>query len=141
MQSENTKDVGRLVQTDRVTMRWGEMDALGHMNNVSYFRYFEEARISWFKSLSIEYQAQGEGPILGTISCKYLKPAIYPLELEITTYVGKPGHSSFRLWHELYNANDPKERFAEAEAVMVWIDIAAGRSRPMPDWVREVVQP
>ena len=43
--------------------------------------------------------------------------------------------------NELYNANDPKERFAEAEAVMVWIDIAAGRSRPMPDWVRAVVQP
>jgi acyl-CoA thioester hydrolase len=141
MQNENMKDAGRLVQTDRVTMRWGEMDALGHMNNVSYFRYFEEARISWFKNLNIEYQAQGEGPILGTISCKYLKPAIYPLELEITTYVGKPGHSSFRLWHEMYNADDPKERFAESEAVMVWIDIAAGRSRPMPDWMRKVVQP
>jgi acyl-CoA thioester hydrolase len=135
------KDAGKLVQTDRMTMRWGEMDALGHMNNVSYLRYFEEVRISWFGRLQIEYQAQGEGPILGTITCRYLKPAIYPLELEITTYVGKPGHSSFRMWHELYNANDPKERFAEAEAVLVWIDIAAGRSRPMPDWMRNEIQP
>ncbi len=140
MQSKNMKDAGKLVKTDRMTMRWGEMDALGHMNNVSYLRYFEEVRIAWFESLKIEYQEQGEGPILGTITCKYLKPAIYPLELEITTYVGNPGHSSFRLWHELYNANDAAERFAEAEAVMVWIDIAAGRSRPMPDWMRNEIQ-
>jgi acyl-CoA thioester hydrolase len=140
MQNENTKEAGKLVQTDRMTMRWGEMDALGHMNNVSYLRYFEEARISWFERLNIEYQAKGEGPILGTITCKYLKPAIYPLELEITTRVGKAGSSSFRMWHELYNANDPKERFAEAEAVLVWIDIAAGRSRPMPDWMRNEIQ-
>jgi len=141
MQSEMTKEAGKLVATNRMTMRWGEMDALGHMNNVSYLRYFEEVRISWFESLDIEYQAKGEGPILGTITCKYLKPAIYPLELEITSYVGKPGNSSFCMWHELYNASDPNERFAEAEAVLVWIDIAAGRSRPMPDWMRNQLQP
>ena len=130
----------KLVRTDRMTMRWGEMDALGHMNNVSYLRYFEEARISWFESLDIEYRVGGEGPILGTITCKYLKPAIYPVEFEITSYIGKPGNSSFFMWHELYNANDPKERFAQAEAKLVWIDIGVGRSRPMPDWIRAEIQ-
>jgi acyl-CoA thioester hydrolase len=140
MQSQNMKEARNLVRTDRMTMRWGEMDALGHMNNVSYFRYFEEVRIAWFKSLEIEYQSQGEGPILGTITCKYLKPAIYPLELEITTCVGNAGRSSFRMWHELYDANDPAQRFAEAESILVWIDIAAGRSRPMPDWMRKQIQ-
>ena len=39
------KEEGRLVRVDRVPMRWGEMDALGHMNNVSYFRYFEQYRL------------------------------------------------------------------------------------------------
>jgi acyl-CoA thioester hydrolase len=58
MQSKNMKDAGKLVKTDRMTMRWGEMDALGHMNNVSYFRYFEEVRIAWFESLKIEYKAR-----------------------------------------------------------------------------------
>ena len=130
----------KLIRTDRMSMRWGEMDALGHMNNVSYLRYFEEVRIAWFKSLDLEYTAGTEGPILGTITCKYLKPAIYPVELEITSYIGKPGNSSFFMWHELYNASDPAERFAEAEAKLVWIDIGAGRSRPMPDWLRQMLQ-
>ncbi len=125
---------------DRMSMRWGEMDALGHMNNVSYFRYFEQVRIAWFESLNIEYRVGVEGPILGTITCKYLKPAVYPVEFEIATYIGNPGHSSFRMWHELYNANDPSERFAEAEAKLVWIDLGAGRSLPMPDRIRSELQ-
>lgn len=134
------KELGKPIQTNRMTMRWGEMDALGHMNNVSYLRYFEEVRISWFESLDLEYRNGGEGPILGTITCKYIKPAVYPLELDITTYVGKPGNSSFFMWHEMVNANDPAELFAQAEAVLVWIDIAAGKPRPMPDWMRTLIQ-
>lgn len=129
------------VRTDRMAMRWGEMDALAHMNNVSYFRYFEQARISWFDSLKIDYRPGHEGPILGSISCRFLKPAIYPVELEVTTYVGRPGRSSFAMWHELYRADLPAERYAECEAAMVWIDIADGRSRPLPGWVRQILQP
>lgn len=132
---------GKLLRTDRMPMRWGEMDALGHMNNVSYFRYFEQARISWFDSLEIDYRPGAQGPILGTMTCKYVKPAVYPVEFELTTYAGRPGRSSFRMWHELYDAASPQERFAEVEAVMVWIDIADGRSRPLPDWMRNLLQP
>lgn len=122
-------------------MRWGEMDALGHMNNVSYFRYFEQARISWFDSLQIDYRPESEGPILGSISCRYLKPAVYPVEFELTTWIGQPGRSSFRIWNELYRAGNPAERYAEAEAAMVWINISDGRSRPLPDWMRSLLQP
>jgi acyl-CoA thioester hydrolase len=135
------KQQRKLVRTDRMPMRWGEMDALGHMNNVSYFRYFEQARISWFDSLKIDYRAGAEGPILGSISCRYLKPAVYPVEFELTTWIGQPGRSSFRMWHELYRADSPAERYAEAEAAMVWIDISEGRSRPLPDWLQRLLQP
>jgi len=135
------KEEGRLVRVDRVPMRWGEMDALGHMNNVSYFRYFEQARISWFDSLKIDYSPDSEGPILGTITCKFISPAIYPADLEITTYVGKPGGSSFKMFHEMYLAGDPATLYAEAGAVMVWIGIGDGKSRPLPDWIREQLPP
>lgn len=130
------KEEGRLVRTDRVPMRWGEMDALGHMNNVAYFRYFEQARISWFDGLDISYKQGSEGPILGTLSCRYIRPAVYPADIEVTTYVGKPGRSSFAMFHEMYLAGDPQTLFAQAQAVMVWIDISEGKSRPLPDWMR-----
>jgi acyl-CoA thioester hydrolase len=131
------KEEGKLVRVDRVAMRWGEMDALGHMNNVSYFRYFEQARISWFDTLAIDYRPGSEGPILGSLSCRYIKPAVYPADIEVTTYVGKPGRSSFMMFHEMFLAGDPSILYAEANAVMVWIDISEGKSRPLPGWMLE----
>ena len=133
-------DKKKLVSSDLMKMRWGEMDALGHMNNASYYRYFEEGRVSWFDKISIEYRPGGEGPILGTMTCKFLKPAIYPLDLELKTYVGNPGHSSFVMWQELHLHKKPKNKFAEAEAVMVWIDINEGKSVRIPDWLRKEIE-
>ena len=34
-------------------IRWGDMDAFGHVNNTVYFRYMEQVRISWFEQLGI----------------------------------------------------------------------------------------
>ena len=52
------KDSMRLVRTDRMSMRWGEMDSLAHMNNVAYLRYFEESRVAWFNDLEIDYTSK-----------------------------------------------------------------------------------
>ena len=127
---------GRQVRIDRFPMRWGEMDALGHLNNVSYFRFFEQARIAWFDSMGIDYGTIPEAPVLGTISCRFVKSAVYPVDIEVTTWVGKPGRSSFGMWHRMTRADDPAVIFAEADSVMVWIAMADGKSRPLPDWVR-----
>jgi acyl-CoA thioester hydrolase len=86
--------------------------------------------------MKIDYRPGSEGPILGSIECRYVRPAIYPADIEVTTYVGAPGRSSFRMFHEMYLAGDPGTLFAQAEAVMVWIDISEGKSRPLPDWFR-----
>jgi acyl-CoA thioester hydrolase len=134
------KESMRLVRNDRMTMRWGEMDSLAHMNNVAYLRYFEESRVAWFNELEIDYESTSEGPILGTISCRYLKSAVYPATFIVTSYVGKLGKSSFGMYHEMVNANNKSEIYAEAEAVLVWADISAAKSRPVPDWFRQIIQ-
>jgi acyl-CoA thioester hydrolase len=38
----------KLVHVERIAIRWGDMDAMGYVNNTIYFRYMEQARISWF---------------------------------------------------------------------------------------------
>ena len=45
------------------------------------------------------------------------------------------------MFHEMFLAGDPSVLFAQAEAVMVWIDISQGKSRPLPDWMREQLTP
>ena len=127
-----------LVKTDNMAMRWGEMDSLGHMNNVSYYRYFEEGRISWFDGLNIGYRSVDQGPILGTMTCKYLKPAVYPVEFCLKTYIGELSKRSFTMWGDLYNSRKSDELFATSKAIMVWIDIKSGRSCDLPDRLRDL---
>jgi acyl-CoA thioester hydrolase len=128
---------GRLVHVERMDMRWGDMDALGHMNNAVYFRYLEQARISWFDSIGADYRKLGEGAILGSISCRFIRPIVYPAALDVTLVASSPRRSTFSLFSEMRDAADAERVYARAEAVMVWIDLAAGKSRPLPDWVRQ----
>jgi len=47
----------RLAHVERIPIRWGDMDAMGHVNNTVYFRYMEQTRINWFDVLAPEGEA------------------------------------------------------------------------------------
>lgn len=60
---------------------WGEMDSLGHVNNIIYLRYFENARMAYFLAsgvLSSDGPKQAAGPILAEVGCRYKRPLVYP---------------------------------------------------------------
>ena len=73
-----------LVQGYSVVVRqavvWGEMDSYQHVNNVVYFRYFENARLEYFRRLGwFEYETEtGVGPILAATQARFRKPLAYP---------------------------------------------------------------
>lgn len=137
----NRSNAAPPIHVERMRLRWGELDALRHLNNVAYFRYFEEARIHWFATLGIDYADEGEGPILGSIDNRFLKPALYPADLLIELRVGRVGNASFTLQHAMKLESDPSVVYAQGEAVLVWIDIASGKSKPLPASFRALLQP
>jgi acyl-CoA thioester hydrolase len=59
---------------------WGHMDAFQHVNNIIFFRYFENVRVEYGMRIGItdELESRGIGPILGHIECKYIKPLFFP---------------------------------------------------------------
>jgi len=63
-----------------IPVLWGHMDAFQHLNNVIYFRFFESARIAYFKEIGFlkNMDDVGIGPILASTKCKYIKPITYP---------------------------------------------------------------
>jgi acyl-CoA thioester hydrolase len=68
-----------LVHTSRQAIRWSDMDMLGHVNNTSYFRYFEQARIEWTYGLQPSAEVySGTGPVIVNASCTFLVPLVYP---------------------------------------------------------------
>ena len=125
----------RHVHTMRIPIRWGDMDAMGHVNNTVYFRYIESARVAWLEEIGGPPTPDGTGPVIISANCTFLKQLTYPGEIEIRTYVGTPGRSSFEMTHEIRMAGSELIH-AEGGAKIVWADLKAEKSVPLPDFVR-----
>ena len=66
-------------------VRWGDMDAFNHVNNASYLRYIEEARVAWFRALVPNAWADVDcAPILAAATVNYRRPIGWPERLRIT---------------------------------------------------------
>src|SRR5947207_594250 len=68
---------------------WGEMDSYRHVNNVVYFRYFESARLEYFRRLDwFEYEKEtGIGPILAATQARYRKPLTFPDTISVAARI------------------------------------------------------
>ena len=122
---------GLLVHTSRQPIRWGDMDALGHVNNTVYFRFFEQARIEWLHAQYPDGGTYGdEGPVIVNASCTFIKPLVYPGEVEVRMYLREPGRSSVVSGYELWKDD---VLYADGAAKIVWIDLASARPLPLPE--------
>jgi acyl-CoA thioester hydrolase len=131
----------KLVHVMRMPIRWGDMDVLGHVNNTVYFQYIESARIAWLdEAIGTPDRADmTEGPVIVSAQCSFLKQLKYPGEIEVTTFVGPPGRSSFEVTHEIRLVGpdgQPGPVYAEGGAKVVWVNFGAEKSVPLPDSVR-----
>jgi acyl-CoA thioester hydrolase len=121
-----------LVHTSVQPIRWGDMDALGHVNNTVYFRYMEQARIEWLFEVAAAggYAAHGTGPVIVDAHCTFELPLVYPGDVEVRMYLGEPGRTSVGSFYEIHK---DARRYAEGAAKIVWIDVATGRPTPLPE--------
>jgi acyl-CoA thioester hydrolase len=130
----------KLIFTTTLPIRWGDMDAMGHVNNTVYFRYMEQARIKWFETLGYDTgQNAREGPVIINASCTFLVPFVYPGDVEVRMYLGQPGRSSLPTHYEMRLAGDDR-LYAHGDAKVVWIDPVSGRSIPLPDSMRALAE-
>jgi acyl-CoA thioester hydrolase len=121
----------------RMSLRWGDMDAMRHINNTVYFRYFEQARIAWLEQFGLLGEASAEGPILASVSCNFLKPLTYPGDIIVHQVVTKIGTSSITMDLSIVREDEPHLVYARGASVMVWMDYAKGRAAPWPKALRD----
>jgi acyl-CoA thioester hydrolase len=124
-----------------VTLHWGDMDALGHVNNVIFFRYVESGRISYFDDLAMHDPSiwGGEGPILADIQCTFVEQLRYPAEIEVLTRTARLGGKSMTLEAGIFvkGADTPA---ATSQAVVVWFDYQKQATVRISDAMRERVR-
>ncbi|PKO41205.1 MAG: thioesterase [Betaproteobacteria bacterium HGW-Betaproteobacteria-3] len=129
----------KLVHEMTVPIRWGDMDAMNHVNNTLYFRYLEIARIEWMHAIGAAPDPQGEGPVILNAFCNFYKQLEYPGDVRVKMYVSDPGRTTFESWCTLERTDQPGVIYAAGGATTVWVDFPAQKARPLPDWVREIV--
>ena len=91
-------EVKKLVYEMRFPVRWGDMDAMGHVNNTVYFRYLETARIEWMVSVGCNPDPKGQGPVIVNAFCNFYKQLEYPADVLLKLYVSDPGRTTFETW-------------------------------------------
>jgi len=129
-------EIRRLAHIERIPIRWGDMDAMGHVNNTVYFRYMEQARIRWFDRLVPEEDAwRSTGIVIANASCNYRRAITYPGTVEVRLFVGAPGGASVPTTYELRVDDDPQP-YADGAAVVVFIDMKTQKSRRIPEGIR-----
>lgn len=129
----------KLTHETVIPIRWGDMDAMGHVNNTLYFRYLEIARLEWLYRVGGPPDPTGTGPVIVNAFCNFIRQLTYPGELLARHYVANPGRSTFDTFITLARTEEPSVICAEGGATTVWIDFKAQKSVPLPDDIRALV--
>jgi acyl-CoA thioester hydrolase len=121
-------------------IRWGDMDAMGHVNNTLYFRYLEVVRIEWIHRVGGGVNPDGEGIVIVNAFCNFLKQLEYPGDILAKHYVANPGRTSFDTFITLERTDRPGVIYAEGGAKTVWVDFPKQKAVPLPPWLRQLIE-
>ena len=124
-----------------VTVRWADMDSLGHVNNAKYFTYLESARTAFFDAVDLwrfrEHPRQGIAVVQA--ACNFRQQVRYPAELEVGLRVTRVGGKSFTLEYGIFRKGT-NEVVGDGSTVAVWMDFDASRALPIAPEMRRLLE-
>lgn len=128
------------VVTD-IVVRWGDMDSLGHVNNILYLQYFETARIEYLLHLGLPAPGPGwreNGVIIKSVSCRFLAPVTFPDTLSVGARITHLGPDRAVMDHVAVSQKSG-EVAAGGDAVLVGYDYVNLRKNTFAPGVREAI--
>ena len=132
-------DEKKLVHQMELDVRWGDMDAMGHVNNAVYFRYMETLRVGWFTAIGAEPDPGGQGPVIVNAFCNFYRQLEYPARLLLKLYVSDPARTTFESWTTIERLDQQGTISAAGGATVIWVDFPQQKAIGLPDWVRTLV--
>jgi acyl-CoA thioester hydrolase len=123
-------------------VRFGDLDANRHLNNVVFLRYFETARIAYIRELiPVHDPTHPEGDAFGVIFAEchinYRSPVYFDEEVAIECSIGEVRRSAFQV---LFTMRAGERMAAEGYGWLVGFDYAAEHAAPLPDELKKVLQ-
>ena len=126
------------MHTVQIPIRWNDIDSFGHVNNAVYFTYMEIVRFDWVSAL-VGALPEGEAPVVVTTACTFLRQLTFPGTVELTVFAGPPGRSSVETRYEFRRVGEPDTLYAEGTAKLVWVNLQAQKSVPLPASLRDLL--
>jgi acyl-CoA thioesterase FadM/nitroreductase len=120
-----------IYETD-IPLRFGDIDAMGHVNNAVTMTLFELGRVKFFAEVLGADKVEDISFILAEANVRYRIPILLQDRVRLRMYVTDVSRSSFRFRCELFDPRDGRI-FTEAETVQVMYDYASRRSRPIDE--------
>jgi acyl-CoA thioester hydrolase len=119
---------------------WGDMDSYQHVNNVVYFRYFENARLEYFRQMGwFEYEERtGIGPILAATQARFRKALTYPDQISVGARILERQGDRFTMEYCLVSEN-LKAIATEGTGTIVCMHYKDGKKVPIPDEVWQMI--
>lgn len=116
----------------QMPVEWGDVDVYGHINNITYFRYFQEARVEYYKKVGIKIDVGGNeaGAVLKSISCKFIVPLDYPDIVTIGAKVTSIVDAEITMEH--FVLSEKKGLVAIGESVLVIYDFKLQKKLDVP---------
>ena len=124
-----------------IPIHWGDMDALGHVNNARYFTYIESARFAYFRESHIGAlrEEPDQGPVLASTRCDFRRQLHYPAEIDVGARVSRVGTTSFTMEYAIFD-HETGDLIANGEGALVWVNYDEGVPIPVPDAVKTRIQ-
>jgi len=119
-------------------VQWGDQDAIGHVNNTTFIRWFESARIAYLERVQVMH-AEPVGPILAAVHCNFRQQVKYPCDVVIGARVAKTGRTSLSMQHAVFLAGDANLLLADGDSVVVMFNYETNQPVELPATLRESI--
>ncbi|MCC5071954.1 acyl-CoA thioesterase [Xanthomonas campestris pv. plantaginis] len=119
-----------------ISVRWRDMDSMGHVNNAKYISYLEEARVRWMLGVEGVAMTDRIAPVVAATNVNYKRPLVWPNDILVALFVERLGSSSVTIGHRILDQKDEGVLYSDGNVVVVWIDTQTGKSASLPDAVR-----
>ena len=125
----------------KIHIRYGDIDAMGHVNNTVYLQYFEQARLAWFKqAVGSEWDWNTAGIVLVRNEVDYKKPLLLHDKAIVETSVESIGTKSITLsYRVIKKQNDLDLLVATGKSVLVCFDHKTQETKAVPEAWREML--
>jgi acyl-CoA thioester hydrolase len=116
-------------------VRFSDVDVYGHVNNVKYFEYYQEARIAFLRSLIDSQVEPSFRQVVARIDVDYKRPILFrPEPYLVESWVTGIGTSSYDLASRIVDADGPESTvYSTSQVKLVAFDTGNQRSRPLTD--------